>query len=53
MQYVAFVEPGNVITRQRRPAGAAATQLGAPPARLPQMPAYHLVRADWQRHHAW
>jgi AMP nucleosidase len=39
-EYAAFVEPGNVITR---PGGA--TQGTAPP-RLPQMPAYHLVRPD-------
>ncbi|NIA68495.1 AMP nucleosidase [Pelagibius litoralis] len=36
--YVAFVEPGNVIT----PRGAAAPDAGTPPERLPQMPAYHL-----------
>ncbi|MGE5336474.1 MAG: AMP nucleosidase, partial [Gemmatimonadota bacterium] len=38
--YVAFVEPGNVITRRGQPAP------DSPLARLPQMPAYHLVRAD-------
>ena len=39
--YVAFVEPGDRIhTRTGAPAAAP------PPARLPQMPAYHLVRAD-------
>ncbi len=38
--YAAFVEPGNVITRR----GQATT--GTPLARLPQMPAYHLVRDD-------
>jgi AMP nucleosidase len=39
--YDSFVEPGNIVTAQ----GAAA---GSPPlpARLPQMPAYHLTRAD-------
>ena len=44
--YDAFVEPGNVI---ERPAGTPAQpgdELGAPPPRLPQMPAYHLMRAD-------
>ncbi|WP_397534157.1 AMP nucleosidase [Roseateles sp.] len=40
--YAAFVEPGNVITR----CGAAAQAEGTAPPRLPQMPAYHLVRAD-------
>jgi AMP nucleosidase len=37
--YDAFVEPGNIVTRngEKRPAGA--------PSRLPQMPAYHLTRA--------
>ena len=45
--YAAFVEPGNVITRARRRAGASrGDDLGAAPPRLPQMPAYHLVRDD-------
>jgi AMP nucleosidase len=39
-EYSAFVEPGNVITTQ----GGASS--GTPPPRLPQMPAYHLVRPD-------
>jgi AMP nucleosidase len=39
-EYSAFVEPGNVITRP------GADTEGAPPLRLPQMPAYHLVRPD-------
>ncbi|MBI3157679.1 MAG: AMP nucleosidase [Burkholderiales bacterium] len=38
--YTAFVEPGGVVTR----AGGATE--GMPPARMPQMPAYHLVRPD-------
>ncbi len=44
--YVAFVEPGNLVTR--RPGAAALPEdvLGAPLPRLPQMPAYHLVRPD-------
>ena len=45
-RYDAFVMPGNVI---ERPAGAArrpGDDDGAPPPRLPQMPAYHLVRND-------
>lgn len=43
--YVAFVEPGNIITPnenmppQNYPAGKL-------PPRMPQMPAYHLMRAD-------
>lgn len=45
--YIAFVEPGNVVT----PPTHAASMLGAAssgslPPRLPQMPAYHLKRAD-------
>jgi AMP nucleosidase len=44
--YTAFVEPGNVITRRAGLAGQTGDELGAAPARLPQMPAYHLVRAD-------
>ncbi|MGH6625243.1 MAG: AMP nucleosidase, partial [Burkholderiaceae bacterium] len=53
-EYIAFVEPGNVITRRAglsADAGDALDALlkgghGTPPARLPQMPAYHLLRAD-------
>ena len=61
-EYIAFVEPGNVITEKlgSDPNFAAAqgaaespdkrrANLGSDPkfsARLPQMPAYHLVRAD-------
>jgi len=40
--YTAFVEPGNVTT----PRGAGAPTAGTAPPRLPQMPAYHLVRGD-------
>jgi AMP nucleosidase len=36
--YSAFVEPGNVVT-------TSSGTHGTPPPRLPQMPAYHLVRA--------
>jgi len=39
-EYSAFVEPGNVVTR----VGGASE--GVVPARLPQMPAYHLMRPD-------
>lgn len=45
-QYVAFVEPGNVITRRIGASAQTADELGAAPPRLPQMPAYHLVRED-------
>jgi len=38
--YEALIEPGNRITRRGEPAPGAAA------ARLPQMPAYHLVRPD-------
>jgi len=44
--YTCFVEPGNVITRRAGLAAQPSDALGAPPPRLPQMPAYHLVRAD-------
>jgi AMP nucleosidase len=44
--YVAFVEPGNVVTRRAGLAAEPADKLGSAPARLPQMPAYHLVRPD-------
>ena len=39
--YQAFVEPGNVVTPRE---GTEALASGTPPPRLPQMPAYHLVR---------
>jgi AMP nucleosidase len=45
-EYIAFVEPGNVITRRVGLAAEPADALGAAPPRLPQMPGYHLVRAD-------
>jgi len=45
-EYVAFVEPGNVVTRRVGLPAQAADTLGAAPPRLPQMPGYHLVRAD-------
>ncbi|MFP8966737.1 AMP nucleosidase [Pokkaliibacter sp. CJK22405] len=41
-EYVAFVEPGNLITYS----GDSAPREGQAPARLPQMPAYHLLRED-------
>jgi len=44
--YTAFVEPGNVVTRRAGAASAPGDELGAVPPRLPQMPAYHLVRDD-------
>jgi AMP nucleosidase len=44
--YTSFVEPGNVITRRAGMAAQPGDELGAPPPRLPQMPAYHLVRPD-------
>jgi AMP nucleosidase len=39
--YEAFVEPGNVVTPR---VGSALAAGGTAPPRLPQMPAYHLVR---------
>jgi AMP nucleosidase len=52
--YIAFIEPGNVVTLRdglsdvdRALAIEAVNgQAGESPARLPQMPAFHLVRAD-------
>ncbi|NML15346.1 AMP nucleosidase [Azohydromonas caseinilytica] len=44
--YCAFIEPGNVVTRRHGHAPQPGDALGAPPPRLPQMPAYHLVRPD-------
>ncbi|MDB5751360.1 MAG: amn [Ramlibacter sp.] len=43
-EYEAFVEPGNVVTRRIGLPRQASDNLGAPPPRLPQMPAYHLMR---------
>ena len=45
-EYVAFVEPGNVVTRHVGQSAQAGDEWGASPPRLPQMPAYHLMRAD-------
>ena len=45
-EYSAFIEPGNVVTRRVGLAAEAADALGKEPPRLPQMPGYHLVRAD-------
>jgi AMP nucleosidase len=44
--YIAFIEPGNVITRRAGLPAEAIDALGKAPPRLPQMPGYHLVRAD-------
>ncbi|RXZ43198.1 AMP nucleosidase [Crenobacter cavernae] len=44
--YTAFVEPGNVITRRKGLAAEAGDASGKAPPRLPQMPAYHLMRGD-------
>lgn len=40
--YSAFIEPGNMITQ----AGSTRPEQGATPGRMPQMPAYHLVKPD-------
>lgn len=45
-EYVAFVEPGNVVTRRVGLAPGPDDQRGVVPDRLPQMPSYHLVRSD-------
>jgi len=45
-KYTAFVEPGNVITLRAGPATEPGDRLDIVPPRLPQMPAYHLVRDD-------
>lgn len=44
-QYSAFVEPGNVITYNAN-LDTLPDEQGKPPPRQPQMPAYHLQRAD-------
>jgi AMP nucleosidase len=45
-EYVAFVEPGNVVTRRVGLNAEPGDEFGREPPRLPQMPAYHLVRPD-------
>ncbi len=45
-EYIAFIEPGNVVTRRTGLGAQDGDELGVAPPRLPQMPAYHLVRAD-------
>jgi AMP nucleosidase len=45
-EYVAFVEPGNVVTRRVGEPRQPTDDLGNPPPRLPQMSAYHLIRPD-------
>jgi AMP nucleosidase len=45
-EYMAFVEPGNVVTRRVGLPAEANDAQGKVPPRLPQMPGYHLVRAD-------
>jgi AMP nucleosidase len=44
--YASFVEPGNVITRRAGLPAQPGDEFGVAPPRVPQMPAYHLVRAD-------
>ena len=45
-EYIAFVEPGNVVTRRTGLPAQVNDALGKVPPRLPQMPGYHLVRPD-------
>ena len=46
-EYIAFIEPGNVVTQTLgSDSNYSGDELGKVPPRLPQMPAYHLVRAD-------
>src|SRR5690606_36829185 len=40
--YEAFIEPGNLVTRP----GKTAPEEGTAPPRMPQMPAYHLVKPN-------
>jgi len=45
-EYTAFVEPGNVVTRRTGLPSETGDDTGIAPPRLPQMPAYHLMRGD-------
>ncbi len=44
--YIAFVAPGNLVTRRVGQDAQPGDAFGTAPPRLPQMPGYHLVRAD-------
>ncbi len=44
--YVAFVEPGNLLTRRTGQSAQRWDESGSTPSHVPQMSAYHLVRAD-------
>jgi AMP nucleosidase len=44
--YIAFIGPGNTVRRRVGQAALPGDDSGTPPVRLPQMPAYHLLRAD-------
>jgi AMP nucleosidase len=44
--YIAFVEPGNQIMRRAGQSVQQWDESGAQPPRMPQMSAYHLIRAD-------
>ncbi len=44
--YVAFIEPGNVVQRRVGLPAQPGDDLGKAPPRLPQMPGYHLMRSD-------
>jgi AMP nucleosidase len=44
--YTAFVQPGNVVLRKTGQGPKPDDELRVAPPRLPQMPAYHLVRED-------
>ncbi len=44
--YCAFVEPGNVVMSRDGWVSPPGISKGAAPIRLPQMPAYHLIRRD-------
>lgn len=44
--YEAFIEPGNVVTRRVGLPPETEDAAGQAPPRLPQMPAYHLIRRD-------
>jgi AMP nucleosidase len=45
-EYIAFVEPGNVVRRRVGLGAQPGDEKGTAPPRLPQMPGYHLIRAD-------
>lgn len=46
LEYISFVEPGNKVTQNRNCENLERDEIGIALSRMPQMPGYHLKRAD-------